>query len=127
MLPEEVEHWSLTTLREKLIMIARADVLACAWTAILGTKPSDDAAHPSCRGERPRHAAAVSYQGALIMTHRDGFPRFSARSAWRGDAGRRKPCAPSECHGPSESLGKPPLRSRGRTGSGRIGGGVGKP
>ena len=21
------------------------------------------------------------------MTHRDGFPRFSARSAWRGDAG----------------------------------------
>ncbi len=29
------------------------------------------------------------------MTHRDGFPRFSARSAWRGDAGHRKPCARS--------------------------------
>ncbi len=29
------------------------------------------------------------YQGALIMTHRDGFPRLSARSAWRGDAGHR--------------------------------------
>ncbi len=36
------------------------------------------------------------------MTHRDGFPRLSARSAWRGDAGHRKPCAT-----PSESLGKP--------------------
>ena len=56
------------------------------------------------------------------MTHRDGFPRLSARSAWRGDARHRKPCGT-----PSESLGKPPFRSRGRTGSGRIGGGVGKP
>ncbi len=27
------------------------------------------------------------------MTHRDGFPRLSARSAWRADAGHRKPCA----------------------------------
>ncbi len=27
-----------------------------------------------------------SYQGALIMTHRDAFPRLSARGAWRGDA-----------------------------------------
>ena len=44
------------------------------------------------------------------MTHRDGFPRFSARSAWRGDAGHREPRAT-----PSESLGKPPFRSRGRT------------
>ncbi len=44
------------------------------------------------------------------MTHRDGFPRHSARSAWRGDAGHRKPCAPSKSHGPSESLGKPPFR-----------------
>ncbi len=35
------------------------------------------------------------------MTHRDGFPRRSARSAWRGDAGHRKPCAPSKCYGPS--------------------------
>ncbi len=38
------------------------------------------------------------------MTHRDGFPRLSARSAWRGDAGHRKPRAT-----PSESLGKPSL------------------
>jgi hypothetical protein len=44
------------------------------------------------------------------MIHRDGFPRFSARSAWRGDAGHREPRAT-----PSESLGKPPFRSRGRT------------
>ena len=29
------------------------------------------------------------------MTQRDGFPRLSARSAWRGDAGHRQPCAPS--------------------------------
>ncbi len=56
------------------------------------------------------------------MTHGDGFPRLSARSAWRGDAGHRKPCGT-----PSESLGKPPFRSRRRTGSGRFGGGVGKP
>ncbi len=42
------------------------------------------------------------------MTHRDGFPRLSARSAWRGDAGHRKPCAPSEGYAPSEILGKPP-------------------
>ncbi len=40
------------------------------------------------------------------MTHRDGFPRLSARSAWRGVAGHRKPCET-----PSESLGKPPFRS----------------
>ncbi len=53
------------------------------------------------------------------MTHRDGFPRFSARSAWRGDAGHRKPCAPSTSTGPSESLGKPPFRSRRRTAGGR--------
>ncbi len=67
--------------------------------------------------------ATILYQGALIMTHRDGFPRFSARSAWCGDAGHRKPCAPFQSHGPSESLGKPPFRSCRRTGSGRIGGG----
>ncbi len=48
------------------------------------------------------------------MTHRDGFPRFSARSAWRGDAGHRKPWAT-----PPESLGTPPFRSRGRTAGGR--------
>ncbi len=45
------------------------------------------------------------------MTHRDGFPRLSARSAWRGDAGHRKPCAPSQSHGQPESLGKPPFRA----------------
>jgi hypothetical protein len=56
----------------------------------------------------------VLYQGAPIMTHRDGFPRFSARSAWRGDAGHRKARAT-----PSESLGKPPFRSPGRTAGGR--------
>ncbi len=48
------------------------------------------------------------------MTHRDGFPRVSARSAGRGDAGHREPRAT-----PSESLGKPPFRSRGRTAGGR--------
>ncbi len=45
------------------------------------------------------------------MTHRDGFPRFSARSAWHSDAGHRKPCAPSQSHGQPESLGKPPFRA----------------
>ena len=40
------------------------------------------------------------------MTHRDGLPRFSARSARRGDAGHREACATL-----SESLGKPPFRS----------------
>ncbi len=40
------------------------------------------------------------------MTHRDGFPRFSARSVRRGDAAHRETCATL-----SESLGKPPLRS----------------
>ncbi len=58
------------------------------------------------------------------MTHRDGFPRLSASSAWRGDAGHRKPCAPSQSYGPSENprpqaWGKPPFRSRGRTAGGR--------
>ncbi len=48
------------------------------------------------------------------MTHRDGFPRFSARSVRRGDAGHREAGAalPTIWHGPkSESLGKPPFRS----------------
>ncbi len=47
------------------------------------------------------------------MTHRDGFPRLSVRSAWRGDAGHRKPRAPSQSYGPSapwpKALGKPSL------------------
>ena len=37
------------------------------------------------------------------MAHRDGFPRFSALSVGRGDAGHRKVCATL-----SESLGTPP-------------------
>ncbi len=53
------------------------------------------------------------------MTHRDGFPRLSARSAWRGVAAHRKPRAPAQSYGPSESLGKPPFRSRRRTAGGR--------
>ncbi len=48
------------------------------------------------------------------MTHRDGLPRFSALSVRCGDAGHREACAT-----PSESLGKPPLRSRRRPGGGR--------
>ena len=48
------------------------------------------------------------------MTHRDGFPRLSARSVRRGDAGHRKACAT-----PSESLGKPPFRSSMRSVGGR--------
>ena len=43
------------------------------------------------------------------MTHRDGLPMFSALSVRCGGAGHRKACAT-----PSESLGKPPLRSRRR-------------
>ena len=53
------------------------------------------------------------------MTHGDGFPRLSARSAWHGDAGHRKPCAPSTRIGPSESLAESPFRSGGRTAGGR--------
>ncbi len=52
------------------------------------------------------------------MTHRDGFPRLSARSAWRGDAGHRKPCGTPSAPRP-KALGKPPFRSRRRTAGGR--------
>ncbi len=46
------------------------------------------------------------------MTHRDGFPRLSARSAWRGDAGHREPRGtPSETPG-SQDMGKPPPVAR---------------
>ncbi len=48
------------------------------------------------------------------MTHGDGLPRFSARSAWRGDAGHREARATL-----SESLGKPPPRSSTRPVGGR--------
>ena len=50
----------------------------------------------------------------MIETHRDGFPRFSALSVRRGDAGHRKACATT-----SESLGKPPFRSSMRPVGGR--------
>ncbi len=51
------------------------------------------------------------------MTHRDGFPRFSDGVA------RGFRCAASLRHALlAESLGKPPSRSRRRTGSGRMGG-----
>ena len=48
------------------------------------------------------------------MTHRDGLPRFSARSVGRGDAAHREARAT-----PSESLGKPPVRSTPRPVGGR--------
>ncbi len=48
------------------------------------------------------------------MTRRAGLPRFSALSVRRGDAGHRKACAT-----PSESVGKPPLRSPMRPVGGR--------
>ncbi len=48
------------------------------------------------------------------MTHRDGFPRFSARSVRCGDAVHREACATL-----SESLGKPPFGSRMRPVGGR--------
>ena len=50
----------------------------------------------------------------MIKTHRDGFPRLSARSVRRGDAGHRKACATT-----SESLAKPPFRSSMRPVGGR--------
>ncbi len=50
------------------------------------------------------------------MTHRDGFPRLSARSPWRGDAGHRKPRATLSALGPespgSQDMGKPPPVAR---------------
>ncbi len=64
------------------------------------------------------------------MTHRDGFPQFlwagafgKERVAWR--CGPREPRSPYTSIGRPESpgpqdLGKPPFRSRGRTGSGRM-------
>ncbi len=48
------------------------------------------------------------------MTHRDGLPRFSARSVRRGDARYREACVTL-----SESLGKPPFRSSMRPLGGR--------
>ncbi len=48
------------------------------------------------------------------MTHRDGLPRFSARSVRRGDVGHREACATL-----SENLGKPPFQSSMRPVGGR--------
>ena len=56
------------------------------------------------------------------MTHRDGFPRLSARSAWRGDAGHRKPCAPPKALGRPKALGS---RRSGRAGEPAAGESVG--
>ncbi len=64
----------------------------------------------------------ISYQISLILIHRDGFPRLSARSAWRGDAGHPEPRATPPAPWP-KALGKPPFRSRGQTGSGQTGSG----
>ena len=52
------------------------------------------------------------------MTHRDGFPRFSARSVRCGDAGHRKACATLSAP-LAESLGKPSFRSSMRPFGGR--------
>ncbi len=52
------------------------------------------------------------------MTHRDGFPRLSARSAWRGDARHLKPCGTTSENPRPQDWGKPPFRSGRRTGSG---------
>ena len=57
---------------------------------------------------------AFPYQRSLIMTPRDGLPRFSALSARCGDAGHRKAWATT-----SESLGQPPFGSRMRPVGGR--------
>ncbi len=50
------------------------------------------------------------------MIHRDGFPRLSARSAWRSDAAHRKPRATPPAPGPEsprpQNLGKPPSVAR---------------
>ncbi len=47
------------------------------------------------------------------MTHRDGLPRFSARSVRCSDVGHREACA-TQSVTLAESLGKPPFRSRRR-------------
>ena len=59
------------------------------------------------RERKPGQYATESYQGAVIKTHRDGLPWFSARRARRRDAAHRKAGGTT-----SESLGKPPYGSR---------------
>ena len=46
------------------------------------------------------------------MTHRDGFPRFSVRSAWRGGAGHREPRGTPPESPSLEAWGKPPPVAR---------------
>ena len=64
--------------------------------------------------ERLTDEIKLLYQGALMKAHRDGFSRFSVRSAWRGDTVYRKTHATT-----SESLEKPPFRSPPRAAGGR--------
>ena len=47
------------------------------------------------------------YQRSSILNHRDSFPRFSVRSAWRGGAGHREPWAT-----PPAPLAEPPPSTR---------------
>ena len=68
-------------------------------------------------------------QGALIRTHRDGLPRFSARSVRCGDAGHREARAtlpeslsagpPTPKLSADPPIGKPPRGSRMRSVGGR--------
>ncbi len=55
------------------------------------------------------------------MTHRDGYPRLSARSAWCGDAGHRKPCGTPSAPRP-KALGS---RRPGRAGEPAVGDSMG--
>ncbi len=64
--------------------------------AVPGTKPPVGAVHPAL--SRGSLVASGLYQVSLIMTHRDGFPRFSARSAWRGDAPASRATGPVHKH-----------------------------
>ncbi len=61
-----------------------------------------------------RVAMFALYQVSPIMTHRDGFPRFSARSAWRGDAPASRAAGEPAVgvSGASKSLDDAPHRPR---------------
>ena len=73
--------------------------------------PGDGQRVRECLTERPE----LDNQPSLILTHRDGFPRLSVRSAWRGGAGHREPRATRPESPRPQDSGKPPFRSRGRT------------
>ncbi len=53
------------------------------------TRPRSVALASGRKRKSPFLRSLVSDQRSLVMTHRDGFPRLSARSAWRSDAGHR--------------------------------------